>query len=506
MGGCSSLGVALERARAFKPSDFLNARTFGFAASRAWVYLLFLGIGSSAITWDRSSLPPVAFVGSSLFLCVALFGSAALHRRLSSVRKKPWFVVLGPTLAAVGTLLLATSGLARELDSVFLALGVAFTGIGSGLIDLCFGQLYKDVREDRFPFEIPFAFFLASALYPIIHFAPAAVGCLVCTALPLCAGASLLVAQQGSLGEKNRPEGSGLEPEHGANADPEATRRVNVFAYTWKIGTCACLVGLADGIVRSVFLATAGNGEADFFTAPLPISNLITLVVIGGCALLSRNQDLRFVYRSVTFVMALFFMLLPVFTGSAFVEGTLALSGYGTFNALIWILIAFIARRFRFSGTVAFGIGWGMVSLGTLLGQAVGTTVAQFPVLAAGTMDTARALSLIALLATCCILASYLFVFNEEDLSALTERPKTAEARRKRFQERCARVAKHYGLTPKETEILILYAKDRTRKHIQDELFISRGTVTTHLRHIYQKMDVHDKQEMLDKIENWSDE
>ncbi len=506
MRGCSSLGVALERTRTFKSSDFLNARTFGFAASRAWVYLLFLGVGTSAITWNGNALPPTAFVGSSLFLCVALFASAALHRQLSPVRKKPWFVVLGPTLTAVGTLFFATSGIARELDSAFLALGAALTGIGSGLIDLCFGQLYKDVKEDRLPFEIPFAFFLASALYPIVHFAPAAVSCLACTALPLCAGASLLAAMQGNPDKKHAPAENAPSAERGAGDGSEADQRVNVFAYTWKIGTCACLVGLADGIVRSVFLATEGNGEVAFFIAPLPVSNFVTLVVIGGCALLSRNQDLRFVYRSVTFVMALFFMLLPVFTGSAFVEGTLALSGYGTFNALIWILIAFIARRFRFSGTVAFGIGWGMVSLGTLLGQAVGTAVAQLPVLAASSVDTARALSLIALLATCCILASYLFVFNEEDLSALTERPETAETRRKRFQERCAHVAKHYRLTPKETEVLVLYAKGRTRKHIQDELFISRGTVTTHLRHIYQKMDVHDKQEMLDKIESWNSE
>lgn len=39
-------------------------------------------------------------------------------------------------------------------------------------------------------------------------------------------------------------------------------------------------------------------------------------------------------------VMAVFFMLLPVFTGFSEIESTIALAGYGTFNVLIWILLA----------------------------------------------------------------------------------------------------------------------------------------------------------------------
>ena len=35
----------------------------------------------------------------------------------------------------------------------------------------------------------------------------------------------------------------------------------------------------------------------------------------------------------------------------------------------------------------------------------------------------------------------------------------------------------------------------------QDELYISEGTVRTHVRHIYQKLDVHDRQEFLSLVE-----
>ena len=213
--------------------------------------------------------------------------------------------------------------------------------------------------------------------------------------------------------------------------------------------------------------------------------------------------------------MAFFFMLLPVFTSAQDVESVLALAGYGTFNVLIWMLLAEISSNYRLSSTEVFGIGWGMVTLGVLLGSIAGNIVDRFAPF------TPQFLSLIALIATMAVLLSFLFVFRESDLIALTEEPESeaesAEDRalasssdvppaasdnpRPRFQDRCLEVAAAFELSPKETEVMILFAKGRSAARIQEELFISKGTVSTHLRHIYQKMDVHSKQEMLDVIE-----
>ena len=158
-------------------------------------------------------------------------------------------------------------------------------------------------------------------------------------------------------------------------------------------------------------------------------------------------------------------------------------------------------------------IGW--ILLGVLLGSIAGNIVDRFAPF------TPQFLSLIALIATMAVLLSFLFVFRESDLIALTEEPESeaesAEDRalasssdvppaasdnpRPRFQDRCLEVAAAFELSPKETEVMILFAKGRSAARIQEELFISKGTVSTHLRHIYQKMDVHSKQEMLDVIE-----
>ena len=64
----------------------------------------------------------------------------------------------------------------------------------------------------------------------------------------------------------------------------------------------------------------------------------------------------------------------------------------------------------------------------------------------------------------------------------------------------CSEIARRYGLSPRETEVFTLLAQGRTRAFIQEELVLSGGTVKTHVTHIYAKMGVHDRQEMMDLI------
>ena len=66
----------------------------------------------------------------------------------------------------------------------------------------------------------------------------------------------------------------------------------------------------------------------------------------------------------------------------------------------------------------------------------------------------------------------------------------------------CLELAARYALSPRETEVFVLLAQGRTRAFIQDELVLSGSTVKTHVSHIYAKMGVHDRQEMMDLI--WS--
>ncbi len=64
----------------------------------------------------------------------------------------------------------------------------------------------------------------------------------------------------------------------------------------------------------------------------------------------------------------------------------------------------------------------------------------------------------------------------------------------------CRSVAKEYGLTPRETDVLAQIARGRMLGEIADAFVLSKNTVKMHTKHIYQKLDVHSKQEAIDIV------
>jgi DNA-binding CsgD family transcriptional regulator len=66
-------------------------------------------------------------------------------------------------------------------------------------------------------------------------------------------------------------------------------------------------------------------------------------------------------------------------------------------------------------------------------------------------------------------------------------------------------LAQQYALTQRETEILILLAKGRSVPYIQEQLFLAHGTVKTHTKHIYRKLEIHTRQELLTLFERSSE-
>lgn len=58
-------------------------------------------------------------------------------------------------------------------------------------------------------------------------------------------------------------------------------------------------------------------------------------------------------------------------------------------------------------------------------------------------------------------------------------------------------LAQAHHLSPRETDVFLLLAQGRSRPYISDELYLSDGTVKTHISHIYKKFGVHTREELL---------
>lgn len=495
--------------------SFLNMRAVGFALNRSWVYLMFLTTGASLFVADGSSWIIYTNAISTITLTITLFLLAAFDKPVATQQQCRRKFSLAAVATCAGT---ASIIIASFLGPYALFAGVVgglLTGFGSGIIDMGYGETYSRMDSRKTNFEVPFSFFLAAVFFCVTMHLPPLAACITCSLIP-AASSLLLIAK--------------ILPTLAGNPVEPVKARIDIIPFTWRIGACSCLVGIGDGIVRSICLATPGLSMHEFYVMPLVAGSVVTMAIIYLCCFITppdQGGSLRKVYRSSVFVMAAFYLMLPLFQGFDFLESTLALTGYGTFNVLIWLLLAETAHRHGLAPHVIFGIGWGMVTVGVLIGGLVGQQFASWQ----------PPMSVVSLVATLCILTSYLFVLKESDFASIVtpaeliafekqeavdeEAPKSAEPatkargktagdnangsgqpRKKRFMEGCDIVAEEFGLTPREKELMILYAKGRTSANIQEELFLSRGTVTTHLRHIYQKLDIHSKSELIDIIEH----
>ena len=65
----------------------------------------------------------------------------------------------------------------------------------------------------------------------------------------------------------------------------------------------------------------------------------------------------------------------------------------------------------------------------------------------------------------------------------------------------CTRAAKAFGLSDREEEILEFLVRGRSAKSIAAEKCISYNTVKTHMSHIYLKVDVHTREELIQAVE-----
>ena len=207
----------------------------------------------------------------------------------------------------------------------------------------------------------------------------------------------------------------------------------------------------------------------------------------------SDELDVAAAYRTAVLALGFMFLLLPILDLGSLPADIVALAMYATVTLLVWIVLVRITSLYGLVALFSFGVGWGSHVAGSLAGTFDGALLGSFVELAP------RVLSIVELGCVCLLLLAYLFLFTDRSMTGLLGmRPSSGK---RPFRERCERVARDHDLTPREQEIMTLVAKGRSTPRIQEVLGLTAGTVNTHLAHLYRKLDVHDKQELIDLLE-----
>jgi DNA-binding CsgD family transcriptional regulator len=121
-------------------------------------------------------------------------------------------------------------------------------------------------------------------------------------------------------------------------------------------------------------------------------------------------------------------------------------------------------------------------------------------------VETGFYLSVLLMLAVITSVSGVLVLFTiRHSAPTVTSNPEVFDEGGLYFQG-CKVLAKKFMLTQREHEILSLIGQGHSRPFVCKNLQISDGTARTHITHIYSKLDIHRKEELLEIVKNQMDE
>lgn len=511
----------------------LNSLSVGFGVFQAWIFLVIFGMGyvfaPSTLLPSTPVLPehclPIVFDTFLLTLGACLLLLAFSNQLLLKFYVGKNALITATCLASMGTLLIYGTGL-EPTGTAFAVVAGALMGMGASLMTVLWGTAFARYEFTTIILNTVVAIVIGVAVYLIlIHWAPVPLSGFLACVLPIAA--SLILWKLTPIPYYRRQEMPIFHP-----------LPIHRTAFVLRFGLPIVIFGFVLGALRHVCLS--GLLPYEDLTAQLVIGAAACagLAVIIATMAISKNESYwDMIFRCVLPAIALAVFCVPhLFGDYALLAGFFVIAGYICFETLMWFLIADLSQEFRLSPIFMFGLGRGLLELGSL----IGSWLAQIPGdnTITGVFGNAEG-ALVLMLA---LAVAYSLLPRRREVRAIvdpshvikipgydalqthiekqqiedeprqeadSEEVGAAEVDAKirakgRFHARCEEIADCYLLSRRETEVMFLLAKGHNAAFIQDKLCISKSTAKTHINHIYRKLDIHTQQELLNMVEDRS--
>lgn len=484
----------------------LKVRYLGIGFLWAWVYGSFetfavfperAGIGINA---DSSWLASAVVVTLTLFVLGFVLG-----RRQTMA--PPWLTVAAGVATAAGTLL---SGLAA-VEGILAPAVVsgALTGLGTGALYVLWGQALAALDIESSEVAIPAASLIMLGCALVLPYLPSTVGILATASLPLASGLMLLATYRD------------IPPVENASVATDGLRRPALFT----LARIAALLFLSYFVIGCSG-ALQANADAPFIVWGIDIATVIGsicgIALVVGIVLFAARPSFDGLFRLIAPLVAIALALLPWADLWAVALSTSLVAIADTTLTIAAVLFVVTAAKSNGAkAALGIGVAEGSLQLGVLAGNLAGHALNE--------MTSIEPLGLFA------IALGLLVVFSLSWLGYPTNRSSVLEisaahntAPRNEavlpigridkpddpgeagsitssadttIDGICQRLTEEHGLSGREAEILGYLARGRSQPYIREELVLSKNTVATHVKHIYQKLGVHSRQELLDLFE-----
>lgn len=202
--------------------------------------------------------------------------------------------------------------------------------------------------------------------------------------------------------------------------------------------------------------------------------------------------DLTLVWKFAYVLMAAALFLFVLFGTTQFIQ---AATGASVVIAkmFLWLALINVARHSELAPWRVVCAGQLLYAVPDCLGRALAAGLSLSSI--GDAAAAALLLGIVIVVAFCLPDRSPAAMSLLSDLNRTTE-PTSTES--EALELRCQSLGADHGLSKREIEILELLCKGRSRPYIAETLYLSENTVRTHSKHIYQKLDVHTRQELLD--------
>lgn len=457
----------------------------GYACTCIWAVVL---LSSAAFNAPQA---PYTVAASMLPRLVACLSSIFLFKRFPSISGRTPFVMLAGALVCAGTFM-CTHPAPANIAALHIS-GLVLSGFFAITLIMAWFDTFARLNPRAIIVLAGCAVSIAAFACWGILSCPREAASLITSALPLLSVALL----------PKKPEGDRLQQ----SMSGRTLREVLSAAVPLRT-----LLGLSITffIVRSM---AALAPEFERFGATVSPASLIaplciTAFFIGSALLVKRHLDPSILYK---ILLAGFAGVVFLLASSIGITSSLVFYSIIVCEVMTWTMLSLWAKKTPVVPHVVFAVGW----IAECAGNALGQTVA--PLLAAqGGTFFAVAIFLIILAVGFAFSEGQLVLDMDLEESDACNSPAAADDAGKNVEsgaeesdsenkapsnttsdDSMGRFAAQYDISSREQDVLALWIAGRGMRYIENELFISESTVKSHLRSIYRKCDVHNRDEII---------
>lgn len=481
----------------------------GFGLYWAWVYLSF---DSGVFLEEAIANQYAVFVihGVSCASALAGFALYALIGARLSLQGRFRLALLGSLIASAGTLFYAAPPFSSSF--LFCLGGACVSGIGAASLVVGWGVAYAGLPKGREVGLTALSFLISFSVFALVSCLGYSLAGWAVSMLPCLSGVGLMrFSRTHAVRDDGAAKGSSIML---------LLRR----AFSWRFVSGLVLTMVSYGGLRALFADAFSSGHESwvgFFVSGIVA---VALFLVVGSLVRSEKISIAVGYKTALPLIALACSLVLAFgANEAPLADAFATAASALIEMLTWVILLNVSKTSKTPSIVVFAAGRIFVHAGIFLGESVGfvcvlandamlfvvASVVMVVIAAsvlfadgafrgAGSMHVRRQTGVDAGGGIASVVASDSPDADGRSSAAPTQAVRTSS-------DPLERLAVTYALTAREKEVLDLWGMGYGSKYIEDKLCISQATVKTHVRHIYDKVGVRSRPELMLRLEELSD-